>query len=142
MFGNPEVTPGGRALKFYSSIRLDVRRIETLKQGTDMIGNRTRVKVVKNKVAPPFKQAEFDIIYGEGISKEGSILDLAASKDIINKSGAWYSYGEVRLGQGRENARQFLKENEDLRDEIEFKVLKEFGLEGTKTKISPEDEEK
>ncbi|NLN42287.1 MAG: recombinase RecA [Clostridiales bacterium] len=129
MFGNPEVTPGGRALKFYSSIRLDVRRVETLKQGSDMVGNRTRVKVVKNKVAPPFKQAEFDIIYGEGISKEGSILDLAASKNIINKSGAWYSYGDIRLGQGRENAKQFLRENKDLRDEIELKVLKEFGLE-------------
>jgi len=129
MFGNPEVTPGGRALKFYSSIRLDVRRVDTLKQGSDMIGNRTRVKVVKNKVAPPFKQAEFDIIYGEGISKEGSILDLAASKDIVNKSGAWYSYGDIRLGQGRENAKQFLKENKEIRDEIELKVLKEFGLE-------------
>ncbi|MFY9296429.1 MAG: recombinase RecA [Caldicoprobacterales bacterium] len=128
MFGNPEVTPGGRALKFYSSIRLDVRRVETLKQGSDMVGNRTRVKVVKNKVAPPFKQAEFDIIYGEGISKEGSILDLAASKNIVNKSGAWYSYGDIRLGQGRENARQFLKENKDIRDEIELKVLKEYGL--------------
>ena len=141
MFGNPEVTPGGRALKFYSSIRLDVRRIETLKQGADMIGNRTRVKVVKNKVAPPFKQAEFDIIYGEGISKEGSILDLAASKDIINKSGAWYSYGDIRLGQGRENARQFLKENEALRDEIELKVLKEFGLDGTKIKSNTENQD-
>lgn len=129
MFGNPEVTPGGRALKFYSSIRLDVRRVDTLKQGSDMIGNRTRVKVVKNKVAPPFKQAEFDIIYGEGISKEGSILDLAASKDIVNKSGSWYSYGDIRLGQGRENAKQFLKENKEIRDEIELKVLKEFGLE-------------
>lgn len=136
MFGNPEVTPGGRALKFYSSIRLDVRRVETLKQGADMVGNRTRVKVVKNKVAPPFKQAEFDIIYGEGISKEGSILDLAAEKDIVNKSGAWYSYGDIRLGQGRENARQFLKENQEIRDEIELKVLKEFGLDGTK---KPED---
>ena len=129
MFGNPEVTPGGRALKFYSSVRLDVRRIDTLKQGSDMLGNRTRVKVVKNKVAPPFKQAEFDIIYGEGISKEGSILDLAATKDIVNKSGAWYSYGDIRLGQGRENAKQFLKENKEILDEIEMKVLNEFGLE-------------
>jgi len=129
MFGNPEVTPGGRALKFYSSVRLDVRRIDTLKQGSDMVGNRTRVKVVKNKVAPPFKQAEFDIIYGEGISKEGSILDLAATKDIVNKSGAWYSYGDIRLGQGRENAKQFLKENKEILDEIEMKVLNEFGLE-------------
>lgn len=133
MFGNPEVTPGGRALKFYSSVRLDVRRIETLKQGTDMVGNRTRVRVVKNKVAPPFKQAEFDIMYGEGISKEGSILDLAASKDIVNKSGSWYSYGDLRLGQGRENAKQFLKENEELRDEIEVKVREEFGLKGQKS---------
>ena len=133
MFGNPEVTPGGRALKFYSSVRLDVRRIETLKQGTDMVGNRTRVRVVKNKVAPPFKQAEFDIMYGEGISKVGSILDLAASKDIVNKSGSWYSYGDLRLGQGRENAKQFLKENEELRDEIEVKVREEFGLKGQKS---------
>src|SRR5690554_193388 len=111
IFGNPETTPGGRALKFYSSVRMDVRRIETLKQGTEPIGNRTRVKVVKNKVAPPFKQAEFDIIYGEGISREGSILDMAAEHDIINKSGAWYSYQDIRIGQGRENSRQFLKEN-------------------------------
>lgn len=139
MFGSPEVTPGGRALKFYSSVRLDVRRIETLKQGTDMVGNRTRVKVVKNKVAPPFKQAEFDIIYGEGISKEGSILDLAASKDIVNKSGAWYSYGDTRLGQGRENARQFLKDNPDMKDEIEIKVLKEFGLERSGPSMGEED---
>jgi recombination protein RecA len=126
MFGNPETTPGGRALKFYASIRLDVRRIETLKQGTDMIGNRTRVKVVKNKVAPPFKQAEFDIIYGEGISKEGSILDIAASQDIINKSGAWYSYNDVRIGQGRENARQFLKENKEMAQEIENRIRGEL----------------
>lgn len=142
MFGNPEVTPGGRALKFYSSVRLDVRRIETLKQGSDMVGNRTRVRVVKNKVAPPFKQAEFDIIYGEGISKEGSILDLAASKDIVNKSGAWYSYGDTRLGQGRENARQFLKDNPEMRDEIELKVLKEFDLEGSKSHAGVDDETK
>jgi recombination protein RecA len=119
MFGNPETTPGGRALKFYATIRLDVRRVETLKQGQDPIGNRTRVKVVKNKVAPPFKQAEFDIIYGEGISKEGSILDIGAQHDIINKSGAWYSYKEIRIGQGRENARQFLKNNPETAKEIE-----------------------
>lgn len=122
MFGNPETTPGGRALKFYSSVRLDVRRIETLKQGTEMIGNRIRVKVVKNKVAPPFKQAEFDIIYGEGISKEGSILELASEAGIILKSGAWYSYGDTRIGQGRENARQFLKDNPDIYKEISEKV--------------------
>lgn len=125
MFGNPETTPGGRALKFYSSIRLDVRRIETLKQGTQMVGNRTRVKVVKNKVAPPFKQAEFDIIYGEGISKEGSILDIASEHDIINKSGAWYSYGDNRIGQGRENARKFLIDNPDITEEIYERVRKE-----------------
>ena len=119
MFGNPETTPGGRALKFYSSVRLDVRRIETLKQGTEMVGNRTRVKVVKNKVAPPFRQAEFDIINGEGISREGSILDMGVSLDIINKSGAWYSYKDSRIGQGRENARQFLKGTPEIAEEIE-----------------------
>lgn len=128
MFGNPETTPGGRALKFYSSVRLDVRRVDTLKQGGDMVGNRTRVKVVKNKVAPPFKQAEFDIIYGEGISKEGSILDMAVSRDIVNKSGSWYSYGDIKLGQGRENARQYLKDNPDIAKEIESKILEEFNL--------------
>ena len=129
VFGNPEVTPGGRALKFYSSVRLDVRRIETLKQGNEMIGNRTRVRVVKNKVAPPFKQAEFDIIYGEGISKEGCILDLAVDKDIINKSGSWYSYGDdIRLGKEQENARQFLKDNSEIALEIENKIRRELGL--------------
>ncbi len=128
MFGNPEVTPGGRALKFYASVRLDVRRIETLKQGSNIIGNRTRVKVVKNKVAPPFKEAEFDIIYGEGISKEGSLLDVAANLDIINKSGAWYSYNNQRIGQGRENAKQFLKENKDIAKEVEGKVRENFKL--------------
>jgi len=133
MFGNPEVTPGGRALKFYASVRLDVRRIETLKQGSNIIGNRTRVKVVKNKVAPPFKEAEFDIIYGEGISKEGSLLDVAANLDIINKSGAWYSYNNQRIGQGRENAKQFLKENKDIAKEIEGKVRENFKLAFTKS---------
>ncbi|MBS4535989.1 recombinase RecA [Clostridium sp. D2Q-14] len=128
MFGNPETTPGGRALKFYSSVRLDVRRIETLKQGDNMIGNRTRVKVVKNKVAPPFKKAEFDIMYGEGISKEGNILDVAANSDIINKSGSWYSYKDHRLGQGRENAKDFLKENPEITKEIEGKVREYHGL--------------
>lgn len=128
MFGNPEVTPGGRALKFYASVRLDVRRIETLKQGNDMIGNRTRVKVVKNKVAPPFKQAEFDIMYGEGISREGSILDTGAELDIISKSGAWYSLDSERLGQGRENAKQFLKENPQIADQIENKIRSHYNL--------------
>jgi recombination protein RecA len=128
MFGNPETTTGGRALKFYSSIRLDVRRIETLKQGDEMIGNRTRVKVVKNKVAPPFKQAEFDIMYGEGISKEGNILDTGVAAEIINKSGSWYSYNEHKLGQGRENAKDFLKENAEVALEIELKIRQKFGL--------------
>jgi recombination protein RecA len=114
MFGNPEVTPGGRALKFYASVRLDIRRIETLKEGTDAVGNRVRVRVVKNKVAPPFKEAEFDIMYGTGISTEGDILDLAVLHKIVQKSGAWFSYGDQRLGQGRENVRQFLRDNPDL----------------------------
>lgn len=122
MFGNPETTPGGRALKFYSSVRLDVRRIETLKQGNDMVGNRTRIKVVKNKVAPPFKQAEIDIMYGEGISKEGSLIDIGVEMDIVQKSGAWFSYNGERLGQGRENAKQFLKEKTDLAAEIEKQI--------------------
>ncbi|WP_218090329.1 recombinase RecA [Paenibacillus solanacearum] len=128
MFGNPETTPGGRALKFYSSVRLDVRRVETIKQGNDMIGNRTRIKVVKNKVAPPFKQADIDIMYGEGISKEGSIVDIATEMDIIQKSGAWYSFNNDRLGQGRENAKQFLKENPQLADIIEKKIRENSNL--------------
>src|SRR5690554_4067041 len=128
MFGNPETTPGGRALKFYSSVRLDVRRIETLKQGQEMIGNRTRVKVVKNKVAPPFKQAEFDIIYGEGISREGSIVDLAVEKNIIKKAGAWYSYKDQRLGQGRENSKIFLKDNPHITLEIENIIREKYNL--------------
>jgi len=122
MFGNPEVTPGGRALKFYSTIRLDVRRTETLKSGNDMIGNRTRIKVVKNKVAPPFKQAEVDIMYGAGISNEGSLVDIGSTMDIIEKSGAWYSFSGERLGQGRENAKQFLKENPQIANVIEQKI--------------------
>ncbi|MDY0324425.1 MAG: recombinase RecA [Candidatus Carbobacillus sp.] len=130
MFGNPETTPGGRALKFYSSIRLDVRRAETLKQGTEMIGSRTKIKVVKNKVAPPFRQAEVDIVFGEGISREGSILDLASEIGIVVKSGAWYSYGDTRLGQGRENAKQYLKDNPDLAREIEDKIREHFQLIG------------
>ncbi len=128
MFGNPETTPGGRALKFYSSVRLEVRRIETLKQGQEIIGNRTRVKVVKNKVAPPFKQAEFDIMYGKGISREGDIIDVAVECDIINKSGAWYSYNDQRLGQGRENAKQFFVDNPHILEEIEYKIREKFDL--------------
>lgn len=122
MFGNPEVTTGGRALKFYASVRLEVRKTESLKQGNDVVGNRTRVKVVKNKVAPPFKQAEFDIMYGEGVSREGCIVDIGTELEIINKSGAWYSYGDHRLGQGRENVKEFLKENPQIADEIEGKI--------------------
>lgn len=128
MFGNPETTTGGRALKFYSSIRLDVRRIETLKRGNEMIGNRTKVKVVKNKVAPPFRIAEFDIIYGKGISKEGCILDAAVEDNIVKKSGSWYSYEENKLGQGRDNAKLYLSENPELLNEIEYKVRKKHDL--------------
>lgn len=140
-FGNPEVTPGGRALKFYSSVRLDVRKQDTLKQGTEIIGNRTRVKVVKNKIAPPFKQAEFDIMYGTGISREGIIIDAASELNIIAKSGAWYSYGEDRLGQGRENVKEYLKEHPELAREIEQKVRQVFNLGGIKP-IPPAAEEK
>jgi len=122
MFGNPETTTGGRALKFYASVRLDVRRTESLRNGTDIVGNHTKVKVVKNKVAPPFKEAEFDIMYGEGISKEGCIVDLGVQKDIIDKSGSWFSYNGQRIGQGKDNARMFLKENPAIRDEIEVKI--------------------
>lgn len=122
MFGNPEVTTGGKALKFYASIRLDIRKIEQLKQGTEFVGNRTRVKVVKNKVAPPFRMAEFDMIYGEGISREGSVLDMAVARDIVQKSGSWFSYNDARIGQGKENVRQFLKDNPELCQELEAKV--------------------
>lgn len=122
MFGNPETTPGGRALKFYSSVRLDVRRVETIKQGNDMVGNRTRIKVVKNKIAPPFKQADIDIMYGEGISREGSIIDIGTELDIVQKSGAWFSYEGERLGQGRENAKQYLKDNKAVAETIEHKI--------------------
>ena len=128
MFGNPETTTGGRALKFYSSVRLDVRRIESLKQSGEVVGNRTRVKVVKNKIAPPFKEAEFDIMFGEGISKVGDILDLAAENNIVNKSGAWYAYEGNKIGQGRENAKNYLKENPAICEEIETKVRELFGL--------------
>ena len=133
MFGNPEVTTGGRALKFYSSIRLDVRRIETLKQGGEMVGNRTRIRVVKNKIAPPFKEAEFDIMFGEGISREGDILDLAANTGVVNKSGAWYAYEGDKIGQGRENAKQFLKQNPEICHEIEERVREGFGLDSIET---------
>jgi recombination protein RecA len=128
MFGSPETTSGGRALKFYSSVRLDVRRIETLKDGTDAVGNRTRVKVVKNKVAPPFKQAEFDIIWGSGISREGGLIDLGVEQGIVRKSGAWYTYEGDQLGQGKENARAFLKDNPDLADEIEKRIKEKMGI--------------
>ncbi len=128
MFGSPETTTGGNALKFYSTMRLDIRKISALKEGQDVIGNRTRVKVVKNKIAPPFKQAEFDIYYGEGISKESTLIDLAVALDIIEKSGSWYSYNDERLGQGRENVRQFLKDNPELAKEIEDKVREAYGL--------------
>ena len=128
MFGNPETTTGGRALKFYSSIRLDVRRIEALKKGGEMVGNRTRIKVVKNKVAPPFREAEFDIMFGKGISKEGDVLDLAASVGIVQKSGAWFAYGGDKIGQGRENAKAYLREHPEIMDEIEHKVRVAYGL--------------
>lgn len=128
MFGSPETTTGGNALKFYATQRLDIRRIGAIKEGDEVVGNRTRVKVVKNKIAPPFKDAEFDIIYGEGISKEGDILDLGVSLDIVEKSGAWYSYGDERIGQGRQNVRRFLAENIDIRDNIAAQIMEKTGL--------------
>jgi len=128
MFGNPETTPGGNALKFYASVRLDIRRIESIKSGTDIVGNRVRVKVVKNKIAPPFRVAEFDIMYGQGISTEGTILDLAVEKGLVRKSGSWYTYGDEQLGQGRENAKAFLRENPDLLGELEVKLREILGL--------------
>ncbi len=140
MFGNPETTPGGRALKFYSSVRLEVRRAETLKQGNDMVGNKAKIKVVKNKVAPPFKTAEVDIMYGEGISKEGEILDIASDLDIVQKSGAWYSYNEERLGQGRENAKVFLKENPDTRLAIQKQVREYHGLDNSASAEAKEED--
>ena len=130
MFGNPETTPGGRALKFYSSVRMDIRRIASLKEGPDIVGNRTRVKVVKNKVAPPFKNTEFDIMYGKGISREGDIIDLALKGDIIEKTGAWFSYGDMKIGQGRENSKKYLIENEDIYKEIIHKVRSFMGIDG------------
>ncbi len=132
MFGNPETTPGGKALKFYASVRLDVRKIETLKNGAEFVGSRTRVKVVKNKVAPPFKQAEFDIIYGEGISREGSILDLAVQRKLITKTGAWYTYGDMRMAQGRDNARLFLKDNRELCEQLDAQLRAILGEERAK----------
>ncbi|HBD64284.1 MAG TPA: recombinase RecA [Clostridiales bacterium] len=140
MFGSPETTTGGRALKFYASMRLDVRRIESLKKGDDVYGNRTRVKVVKNKVAPPFKQAEFDIIYGRGISKEGCILDMAVEAGVVNKSGAWYSYESTRIGQGRENSKDYLTSNPELMNEIEMKVREKYEL--GDVKLSADDSDK
>ncbi|MEN8076246.1 recombinase RecA [Clostridioides difficile] len=128
MFGNPETTTGGRALKFYSSVRLDVRRIDSIKQGDEIVGNRTRVKVMKNKVAPPFKQAEFDIMYNEGISRTGNIVDVGVKENIVQKSGAWFSYGDIRLGQGRENAKQYLKDNPEVALEIENKIREKYEL--------------
>ena len=128
MFGNPETTTGGRALKFYSSVRMDVRRIDSIKQGDEIVGNRTRVKIMKNKVAPPFKQAEFDIMYNEGISRTGNIVDVGVKENIVQKSGAWFSYGDIRLGQGRENAKQYLKENPEVALEIENKIRSKYEL--------------
>ena len=128
MFGNPETTTGGRALKFYASVRIDIRRIGAIKDGENVIGGRTRVKVVKNKMAPPFREAEFDIVYGEGVSREGDLLDLAVEKKIVEKSGAWFSYGGERLGQGRENVKAFLREHTDIRDAIDVKVRRELGM--------------
>ncbi|MCI8822814.1 MAG: recombinase RecA [Lachnospiraceae bacterium] len=138
MFGNPETTTGGRALKFYASVRLDVRRIEALKQGGEVIGNRTRVKVVKNKIAPPFREAEFDIMFGQGISTVGDILDLAANCGVVMKSGAWYAYNDAKIGQGRENAKQFLRDNPEACREIEMKVREHYGLPGTGVQTTEE----
>lgn len=139
-FGSPEVTSGGKALKFYASVRIDVRRIETLKEGADAVGNKTRAKVVKNKVAPPFKQAEFDIIYGKGISREGSIIDMGVDNGIIRKSGSWFTYDGDQLGQGKENVRRFLADNPDLRDEIELKILTKLGIVGSEEPAEDQEE--
>jgi recombination protein RecA len=128
MFGSPETTPGGRALKFYSSVRLDIRRIESIKDGAEITGNRTRVKVVKNKVAPPFKQAEFDIMYGKGISREGGLIDVGVEAGLVRKAGAWYTYEGDQLGQGKENSRNFLRDNPDLANELEKRILEKLGV--------------
>ena len=142
MFGNPETTTGGRALKFYSSVRLDVRRVESLKQGGEVVGNHVRVKVVKNKVAPPFREAEFDIMFGKGISREGDILDLAAKENIVEKSGAWYAYGGNKIGQGRENAKIFLANNPAVMEEIEKKVRVHYGFEEADPESAQAEEKK
>ena len=141
MFGNPEVTPGGRALKFYASVRLEVRRAEAIKSGNEFMGNKTKIKVVKNKVAPPFRTAEVDVMYGQGISREGEIVDLGAEMDIINKSGSWYSYNEDRIGQGRENAKQYLKDHPDTKNEILQKIRAAYGMMATAYTIAAHDEE-
>ncbi len=138
MFGNPETTTGGRALKFYSSVRLDIRRIAAIKDGESVVGNRTKVKVVKNKVASPFREAEFDIIYGEGVSKEGDLIDLGVAQNLVEKSGSWFSYKGDRIGQGRENARQFLKDNPDIRQSIDTELRKTLGLIKPEAVPSPE----
>jgi recombination protein RecA len=139
MFGNPETTSGGRALKFYASVRLDIRRIGAIKDGQEVVGNRTRVKVVKNKVSPPFKQAEFDVMYNEGISHHGLLVDLGVEHDIVNKSGAWFSYGQTRIGQGRENAKVFLKENPEISNEIDQRVREALGTRGVGAGSDPDD---
>jgi recombination protein RecA len=140
--GNPETTTGGNALKFYSSVRLDIRRIGAIKEGQDVVGNRTRVKVVKNKMAPPFKEVEFDIMYGEGISREGDILDLAVESQIVEKSGAWFSFDGERIGQGRENSKAFLKEHPEIKKKLEHKILERFGLAKKPKEKEKEKEEK
>ncbi|MBA2870878.1 recombination protein RecA [Anoxybacillus calidus] len=141
MFGNPETTPGGRALKFYASVRLEVRRAEQIKQGNDMVGNKTKIKVVKNKVAPPFRTADVDIMYGEGISREGEIIDMGSELDIIQKSGSWYSYKDERLGQGRENAKQFLKENPEIMEEIAQEIRKKYGVSASVSAVDTEQQQ-
>src|SRR5574340_751919 len=140
MFGSPETTTGGKALKFYASVRLDVRRIETLKDGQEMVGNRTRVKVVKNKVAPPFKQAEFDILYGQGISREGEIIELGVAHKLVEKSGAWYAYNGEKIGQGQDNAREYLKEHPEIAHEIEAKIRAAVGVNNPTAMAEDEDE--
>lgn len=140
MFGSPETTPGGRALKFYASVRIDVRRIEAIKQGTDNVGNRVRAKIVKNKVAPPFRTAEFDIMFGEGISREGSLLDVAAEQGIVKKAGAWYTYDGDQLGQGREKAKIFLRENPEIAVQLQDRVLRSVGLRGKEEELEVDEE--